>query len=81
MGSNDAGSPGLSVHRRGQVGDGLGQHRRAAPDVARRDQVGHVDDVRVRRDPGTDPVAGGHETVLEPVVGEEAQVAKTVHDP
>jgi hypothetical protein len=30
---------------------------------------------------GAIPVAGGHETVLEPVVGEEAQVAKTVHDP
>ena len=34
-----------------------------------------------RQKPGAYPVAGGHETVLEPVVGEEAQVAEMGHDP
>ena len=59
------------VHRRRQVGHGLREHGRAAPDVPRRDQVGRVDDAGVRRDPGGDPVTRGHEAVFEPVVGEE----------
>jgi hypothetical protein len=69
------------VDGRRQVGNGLREHGRAPPDVARRDQVGHVDDGRVRRQPGADTVAGGDEAVFEPVVGQEAEVTKTGHDP
>ena len=72
--------PGVGTGRR-QVGHGLGQHRRAAPDVAGRDQVGDVDDAGVRRDTGGHAAARGHEPVFEPIVGEEAEVAKTGHDP
>jgi hypothetical protein len=35
----------------------------------------------VRRDAGADPVAGGHEAVFEPIVGEEAEITKVGHDP
>jgi hypothetical protein len=35
----------------------------------------------VRRQPGADAVAGGDEAVFEPVVGQEAEVTKTGHDP
>jgi hypothetical protein len=68
------------VHGRRQVGHGLGQHGRAAPDVAGRDLVGHVDDAGVRRDPGGHAMARGDEPVFEPVVGEEAEVAETGHE-
>jgi hypothetical protein len=64
-----------------QVGHGLGEHGRAAPDVAARDQVGHVDEGGVRRDAGAHAAAGGHESVLEPVVGEEAEIPEMAHDP
>ena len=79
-GRADPGIDHRHVDGRRQVGQGLGQHGGPAPDVTRRDQVRHVDEAGVRRDPGRYAVTGGDEPVVEPVIGEEAEVAEMSHD-
>ncbi len=79
-GRADAGVDHPHVHRGRQVADGLGQHGRAAPDVARLHQVGDVDELNRRGDAERDALARGDKPVVKPVVGQESQVAKASHE-
>jgi len=54
-----------------QIRHGLGEHLGPGPDLLRRDLVGHVEHPDGRRDPRDHPVARGHESVAQPVVGRE----------
>jgi hypothetical protein len=54
-----------------EVGDGLGEYGGAAPYIARRDQVAHVDHPGLGSDPGYHSMTGGHIAIFEPVVGEK----------
>ena len=61
------------VDRGRELGNRVGQHGGAAPHIPGRDVVGDVDD----GEPGCVPqhlgAAGGHETVLGPVIGQESE--------
>ena len=63
-----------------QVGDGLGKYGGAAAHVPWRDEMGNVDDPHAGSDAGGDPMAGGDEPVVEPIVGQEAEAVEGGHE-
>jgi hypothetical protein len=72
--SADAGVDDGNVNRRREVPDGLGEHCGATANVTGLNQMGDINDPRLWRDPGSNAVARRDETVLQTVVGQEAQI-------
>jgi hypothetical protein len=68
------------MNRGRQVRNGLREHSGAAAHVAGRHQVRDVDEADAGGYPGRDPVAGGDETVLDAVVGQEAEAVIVGHE-